>query len=197
MGNKKYQSGSGHLIILTIILAVGLFGALGCVFYQNFIQTKTDNSKKVDITSKKIDSTVKYLKYSHSLADNVEYSFEYPSAGWSVSADSDSVSISTAITESGPMGAEKGSYISFGLFNTESYKNIAEQISSYKAKRMITEVKNITVDGQPAFRYPCYEYCRYTTLFEKDKVGYQVILGSQDNTDVAVYDHFLDTLQIK
>lgn len=197
MGNKKHQSGSGRLIILTIILAVGLFGALGYVFYQNFIQTKTDNSKKVDIAPEKIDSAVKYLKYSHNSSGLGEYSFEYPSTGWSVNADTYSASISTNIFEEGPMGAEKGSYISFGLFNTESYKNIAEQIAIYKAKRMITKLTNITVDGQPAFRYPCYEYCRYTTLFEKDNVGYEVILGSQDNTDVEVYDHFLDTLKIK
>lgn len=41
---QKYQSGFGHLVIITVVLALALVGALGYIFYQNFIQTKNSVS---------------------------------------------------------------------------------------------------------------------------------------------------------
>jgi cytoskeletal protein RodZ len=48
--NKK-QSGFSHMMIIVVVLAVVLIGALGFIFWQNFIQNKSDNAKKED-TSK-------------------------------------------------------------------------------------------------------------------------------------------------
>lgn len=48
MNNKKSQAGSAHLVII-ILLAVALMGALGFVCYQNFIQPKVTN-KLTDTT---------------------------------------------------------------------------------------------------------------------------------------------------
>jgi len=59
--NKKTQSGFAHLMIVVIILAVALVGTLGFVFWQNFMQPKTDSAKsgnsKVDDKSKTTPST--------------------------------------------------------------------------------------------------------------------------------------------
>jgi len=60
MSKTKYQSGFAHIIILTVILALGLIGALGYIYWQNFIQNKSSNSKVVDNsqTDKNKDSKI-------------------------------------------------------------------------------------------------------------------------------------------
>lgn len=85
---QQKQSGFSHIVIITAILAVGLVGTLGFVFYQNFIQKKattdtaattsktssTTQSKTTSVT--KPGSTADWLNY-----DNAKYSFsiKYPS----------------------------------------------------------------------------------------------------------------------
>lgn len=58
--NKKltYQSGFSHLMIITVILAVGLVGTLGYVFYQNFLQSKPASTNSVTKTSKIVSKPV-------------------------------------------------------------------------------------------------------------------------------------------
>jgi hypothetical protein len=74
--NTKYQSGSAHLIIIAI-LSVALIGALGFVFYQNFIQSKdstlkTDTSKTTTpaiapaaVVNELVTSYLSYINSSH------------------------------------------------------------------------------------------------------------------------------------
>jgi hypothetical protein len=50
MGKK--QSGFSHLMIITILLAIALIGTLGYVFYQNFLQSKSENTNSATKTSK-------------------------------------------------------------------------------------------------------------------------------------------------
>jgi len=62
VNKKQSQSGSIHLII-TIVLAVALIGALGFVFYQNYMQPKaSDNnavvSNETDDTATTVTDTV-------------------------------------------------------------------------------------------------------------------------------------------
>ena len=45
MNKKQSQLGFAHLIIIIIILSLVLLGALGFVYWQNFIQIKDDASK--------------------------------------------------------------------------------------------------------------------------------------------------------
>jgi len=45
MKNKNNQTGSAHLIII-ITLVIALLGSLGFVFWQNFVQDKTDTKKQ-------------------------------------------------------------------------------------------------------------------------------------------------------
>ncbi|MEI6054338.1 MAG: hypothetical protein WCQ49_03155 [Candidatus Saccharibacteria bacterium] len=51
--NKKSQSGSAHLIII-VILIISLLGALGFVFWQNFMQPKVNNAVPAEVTDNQI-----------------------------------------------------------------------------------------------------------------------------------------------
>jgi len=55
------QSGFAHLMVVTTVLALAVIGLLGFVFWQNFIQPKTDSAKSgsstVDDKSKTTPST--------------------------------------------------------------------------------------------------------------------------------------------
>ena len=47
--NKRIQrSGFAHMVIIVVILGVALVGALGFIFYQNFVQKKTDSVAKTE-----------------------------------------------------------------------------------------------------------------------------------------------------
>lgn len=48
MKKTQKQSGFAHLMVITVILAVAVVGLLGFVFWQNFVQVKSSNSKKID-----------------------------------------------------------------------------------------------------------------------------------------------------
>lgn len=58
MNKKQYQQGSIHLVII-LVLVVALLGALGFVFYQNFMVAKTGTATPVvvDETPVVVDST--------------------------------------------------------------------------------------------------------------------------------------------
>lgn len=86
MSKLKNQSGSAHIIVV-IILVVALMGALGFVFYQNFIQktntTETatvDDEVKSDSNNVANGTTTVYKTYT---MDEYGASFEYPDT-WSV-----------------------------------------------------------------------------------------------------------------
>jgi len=79
-------------MIITIILAVGLIGTLGFVFWQNFMQPKSNASTTVSATKKSTpsSSTVKstgtstvYNTYKDS---KYNFTFQYPNT-WSVTTN--------------------------------------------------------------------------------------------------------------
>jgi len=57
VSKTKSQSGFAHIIILTVILGIALIGTLGFVYYQNFVQKKTDSSSTVKPTKTAADKT--------------------------------------------------------------------------------------------------------------------------------------------
>jgi len=77
VNNKKIQSGSAHLIVV-ILLVLALIGALGFVYYQNFIQKKASDTSTTDTTG--TGSTITYKTYTDSLYNAT---FQYPD-NWSV-----------------------------------------------------------------------------------------------------------------
>lgn len=65
---QNTQSGSAHLVII-IILVLALIGALGFVFWQNFMQSKDNN--KQENTSVKTITDSKYQKISQSELESI------------------------------------------------------------------------------------------------------------------------------
>lgn len=65
MNKKQSQSGSAHFIII-FILVIALLGALGFVFWQNFIQTKTTENKTSSTSTSSTES-------SNEVVDNTKY----------------------------------------------------------------------------------------------------------------------------
>lgn len=65
MNKKQSQSGSAHFIVI-FILVIALLGALGFVFWQNFIQTKTTENKTSSTSTSSTES-------SNEVVDNTKY----------------------------------------------------------------------------------------------------------------------------
>ena len=86
MAIKTSQQGSAHVIII-VVLVLGLLGALGYIFWQNFINS-SDSKKQTDTTSLK--STIKEAakpKLKQASIDptfGTSLSFEYPET-WTMS----------------------------------------------------------------------------------------------------------------
>lgn len=80
MVNKTSQKGSAHVIIV-VILVVALLGALGFVFWQNFIQKDTETKPVTQSnTHKDVPKQVTYKTYQ---TDKHPISFKYPDS-WTV-----------------------------------------------------------------------------------------------------------------
>lgn len=192
MNKQNNQSGSAHIPIIVIILTIALLGALGFVYYQNFILKKEVLIKNSDI------STAKAEDNSFNL-----FTFDHPDIGWKIKADTfngiedkDYVSLESDDYKSGPMGAEAGS--SIGIGEDKDLTDIVGTIDYYKSKNMISNLSTITVDGQTAYKYLfSYEFGYYNTLFSKNGKNYQVMLDGPNDESLKVYDKVLETLKVK
>src|SRR5919202_5697867 len=77
------QTGSTHVIIM-ILLVVALLGALGVVFYQNFIADKMDQTSTSQNDQSTDKTAVKTIRVAF---DSKIYAFDYPDA-WSAVIES-------------------------------------------------------------------------------------------------------------
>lgn len=84
MNKKQSQSGSAHLIVI-LVLVLALIGALGFVFYQNFI-SKTDQSKDQESSKTTNGGEIKDVtKYKTFNDETYGISFQYPET-WTLGA---------------------------------------------------------------------------------------------------------------
>ena len=87
VNKQKNQSGFAHLMIITVVITIALVGALGYIFYENFINKNTTTNK--DSTSQKQTKSTntpvvaKKIEYKTYTTDKNNISFQYPST-WSV-----------------------------------------------------------------------------------------------------------------
>lgn len=90
MNKRTSQSGFAHLVIV-LVLALALVGALGFIFWQNFINknsnSKTDDSSVVANKKDTNSTPTKKIEYKTFTTDKYNISFQYPST-WSVEATS-------------------------------------------------------------------------------------------------------------
>jgi hypothetical protein len=94
------------------------------------------------------------------------------------------------------MGAEQGS--SIGIGEDEDVADIVSLIDYYNNKNMISNLSNITVDGQTAYKYLfSHEFGYYNTLFERNGKNYQVMLDGPNDESLEVYNTVLATLEVR
>lgn len=82
MNKQKSKSGSAHLIII-IVLVIVLLGALGFVYWSNFVQTKTSKVATVNTT---VDPTAGWSTYNGVISTGSTFSIKYPN-GWTLEDD--------------------------------------------------------------------------------------------------------------
>lgn len=202
MNKRNAQSGSVHLIV-TIMIMLMVIGALGYALWQKSTEDKTsteskDTNSKVDTEDKTKTPTSENSNYK--TFSNELLSFNYPSSGWSVESQTLYVDVKliTNETEIGPMGLESGVMITMNKTDNQNY-SIASTLASLKSKGMLkdSDIKNITIDGQVAYSFPCYEFCQQTVYFEKNGTIYVIYYSDLDRSSVAVFDNFLSTIKIK
>ena len=82
--NSQRQSGSAHVVII-VILVVALLGALGFIFYQNFIKQNNQTNNTTPGTTQKADDeqSAESYKGTRVAAISGVYSIKIPN-GWSV-----------------------------------------------------------------------------------------------------------------
>jgi hypothetical protein len=81
MNKREKTHGGSASIVIIAILFLALMATLGVVFYQNFIQKKSD-SKQAQTTSDSSNKAV--TKTARITFDNAIYDMDYPEAGWSI-----------------------------------------------------------------------------------------------------------------
>lgn len=208
--NRNHQSGSVSLIV-AVVLAVLLIGAVGYLGYQKISENKSTNSSakaEVDTqTSNQIDNSPKdspRLKGNEKISKRFSdvyngqyYSFEYPMADWVVEeSENGGLTLKTADYSVGPLSVASGSAVVV-VRGSEYYNSASSLVDSYKKKGMVTNVDNVNVGSLSGQRFNCYEFCLYNTAVDKDGILYQIQFHSKDESQISVYDQFLESFTVK
>jgi len=194
------QQGSAHVIVV-VILVVALLGALGFIFWQNFL--KKDEVAKQSETTKTTDvpKTEAEKEPATKTYEATAYSFEYPADGWVAdlstsdgsygSVDAPTVKTLDYVANIG-MGVDSGAYVA--VYAGAPNSTLAEMKQNVIETFNATEVKDTTVDGVPALSYRNdYEGTRYVTYVIKNNTSYQ-IQYQYGGTDPSVYRTGYDTV---
>lgn len=193
-----YQNGFAHAFLI-MGLVVALVGALGFVFWQNFIYqepTKTELVTTTD-TSKPAEAS----EATTSIFRGKGFSFEYPSEGWKageMSKVDPSVDVKSAdYKENGYMDFT-GAVVNVSV--VASSLSVDQDIeTTNKSSAGYSDFKKFTTDkGDKAYTYKMsYEGTRYgTSIFHGDRkytVVYEHGSGSYD-TYAKGYDAIVSTL---
>lgn len=87
---RTFQTGSAHAVII-VLLVLALLGALGFVFYQNFIQKPVDTiPTQTEESGKSVELTTQRIAFGSKI-----YAVDYP-AGWTVATETKSDGSSAA-----------------------------------------------------------------------------------------------------
>ena len=159
MNKNKSQLGSVHLVVV-IVLVIALISALGYIFWQNFMQPKTDNSDKVttkiidDTSSKKVvtDPTENWETYTNN--DSVFVSFKYPSDWLNQDWATNGVLFESPdfSSRAGFANISAGSLVTVVYSTNEANSTLENKtLNNTLAKDLVKQ--NITLDGVPAVKF--------------------------------------------
>ena len=200
------QSGSAHVVVVTI-LVLALLGALGFIFWQNFLSKKEDSLKPAAMTSEEEPKKVE-TKVATSIYSNDAFSFEYPAEGWIAKEtryDSDpSVELTPEITTSDferntGMGIHTGAIVS--VFKSVAQTSISQEKANLSELTAIENLKDVTVGGVDGFSYRSeYEGTRLCTVVIKSGIMYQIqyqFAGSDESVHKDGYETVVKSFNFK
>lgn len=193
----NHQKGSAHAIIV-IGLVILLAGALGFIFWQNFLQKDDAEGEEVAVSKKQEAPAPKdtVAKVTNQVFTSDEMTFEYPATGWKVKKSdfgSESARIETEnYTPSIGMGLDAGADL---IVTPSDQKEVPQGLNA-------KNVEEIEVDGSKGYKYLLeYEGYRLQAFFTRaNGSGYAVTMqtaASPTSVEQAAFDLVIDTLNIK
>lgn len=200
------QQGSAHAAVV-IVLVVALLGALGFIFWQNFIKKDAEVATKQESTKTTDEPKVAEKKADTKLYDSDTFTFEYPAEGWRMAEPTDGSSgvpdypkIETNnYAPAMGVGIEAGAYV--GVYTHPANSSLAEHRQNVVETFNATELKDTTVGGLPAISYRNdYEGTRYATYFVRDDIGFQIqyqYAGTDPSVYLAGYDMVVKSFKFK
>lgn len=198
----RSKAGSAHVAAIAI-LAVALLGALGFIFWQNFIQPKV--APEVASTTQPAGEAPSLQSSAGRSYSNAEYSFSYPNEGWVVKEVEDLTSSSDLTTPTvysndyaqQGMGLDAGALV--GVYASSTGNTLEEEYDSIKASQDtfgLKDIKKATINAQPAITYNSeYEGPRYHTVFIKNGKMYDIVYqyAYQQSADIHMDTYELIT----
>lgn len=205
----KTQKGSAHVVIV-IVLVVALLGALGFIFWQNFVKpdeaTKTEDSKTV----KSVAGNDSPKDADLTAYQGVGYEFDYPSEDWIVKEiqynyDNNGPTTTEVRTKDYKpamgMGIDAGAVISINTLKNDERSTPEDAKQNAIMYTNATEVEDKTVAGSPAVSYfSAYEGERYVTSVFKDNLIYQITYqyaGDGSFAYASAYDTIVESFRFK
>jgi hypothetical protein len=205
------QQGSAHVIVVGV-LVIALFGALGFIFWQNFINkeevvTKTEVTTPAETKNTgavKVDQTKTY--------DGSDYSFEYPANNWLVVetrndyASNHAVNPEIQTDDYSPMansgGIESGAKVTLYTTNNTNQATLEEDKRTAAATYPgIVNIRDTTLGGVPAYSYnSAHDGNRYITVAIKDSTFFQIVYryaGENQDLHRNGYDTVVKTFKFK
>ena len=128
MNISSKQQGSA-LVIVIIILVVGVIGALGYVFWSNYLAPKDETQQVNNAPTSSEDETTNVAPNTY---ENETYSFQYPEEYWSVSEERDeninigriTPVIKTDNWEQTGMGLDAGAQVA--IYTSEATRSLSQ-----------------------------------------------------------------------
>ena len=189
------QKGFAHAVLL-IGLLIALIGALGFIFWQNFIHKEPEESQTSVVGKNHPESKVENNTpvVSNNVFDSDQLSFDYPNE-WQEKKDQYSESVarieSNDFERSVGMGLESGSDL---VIEETTQKNPPQGAG-------INNIEEIHVDGKKAYRYEIeYEGYRLQAIVPSSEVNYLVTMETSAKPSAdqrATFELVLQTLDIK
>jgi amino acid transporter len=174
MNSLSRQQGSTAHIIIAIVLVVLLLGALGFIFWQNFINNPNPSQTEstTDVETGNDDQPNTY--------ETAEYSFTHPES-WTLVEETNVVdsstypSVQTADYAQTGMGLDAGAMVSVFISTTFGHETVDEYAEEMQKLPSVSDVHEITIDGIDAYQGRTdYEGLRWWTIAMKNGKVYNI-----------------------
>jgi hypothetical protein len=191
---KTQQQGFAHAFLI-ITLLVALTGALGFVFWQNFIYEEPKVSS-IEATPSEPKPNDDEVVSQNEIFSNSQVTFEYPRNGWNEVEPKNADEIARLETDNFKpnigMGLESGASLAITTTTAQDIPSIPG----------LTDAKEITIDGDKAFSFALdYEgYRLQAIVFTNRESNYLITMetvSSPTAEEKSVFSSILSTIDFK